>query len=164
MSESCFNKFILHVLASGTMCSLPIHTDRKDVADFPELWGWPQIIWDGGLCQCFYSVLVGNRPLLFWIHPLSLLAFSLSCPIREYRSCFTSSYSAYRITQSAGGTSAVPRLSAKVWCWWQLPSEVLKDYRRRSQKMCVLGPAPSGFGYVILGNSWSWVFSSTEWS
>lgn len=37
MSESCFDKFVLHVLATGTIFGLPIHTDRKDVADFPEL-------------------------------------------------------------------------------------------------------------------------------
>lgn len=44
---------MLLLLSHSMKCSLPIHTDRKDVANFPELWYDFRGVRDAGLARTF---------------------------------------------------------------------------------------------------------------
>ena len=148
-------------LATGIICSLSNHTDRKDVTDFPKLWRWPQRTRGVGLASAF--VVNGFEGALGSVEFMLLYCLLVSLPHVPLGTGATSPRTLL-VGQPEGVVAhqqfaCCPQLfgedgNSLVRCVWKTTEE---------PGTFVLGPAPSGTGCVIFGKFRSQVFSSVKW-
>lgn len=114
-----------YFLAAGMKCSLPIHTDRKDVADFPELWAWPpRTQWWSSL-----ELLLQFFVELILFHCLPFMSFMVASALIPLPSGLAQSRAMQSVLRCLE-LMAAPQLR---WCWKSTREELETWLRSTSE-------------------------------